>query len=320
MQHEKDVAAIHLEGDRARADSLKATARYMNQSRASLPKTPMLPRFKGTDGNIDAYLQRFERYTENEGWSVGCHAIYISALLEGTALEVYHRLPTTDANNYEIVNAALLKIKKYSLTGENYRRKLFSSKSSTSENASQFFARLEHFFNQWICLSKIELSFDALRYLLLGEQFLHSCSRELAVFIRERTPSNISEMMNLASIFSDSRIVSGGKDATPAVLPTTVNNYPRNQGSKSMRTNPRPPREPLGCLLCNNVGHKAISCPTGRPVRNPNAPYSRGPVFANASLTMPMDRGFALANTAGTEQVDQGPYAWSCPRLGRPKR
>ena len=106
----------------------------MNQSRASLPKTPMLPRFKETDGNIDAYLQRFERYAENEGWSVGCYAIYLSALLEGTALEVYHRLPTTDANNNEIVKAALLK--KYSLTGEDYRNKLLSNKASTSENSS----------------------------------------------------------------------------------------------------------------------------------------------------------------------------------------
>ena len=303
MQHEKDMAAIHLESDRARADSLKATARDMNQSRASLPKTHMLPRFKESDGNIDAYLQRFERYAENEGWSFSCYAIYISALLEGTALEVYHRLPTSDANNYEIVKAALLK--KYSLTGDDYRNKLFSSRANTSENASQFFARLEHFLNQWICLSKIDLSFDALRDLLLGEQFLHSCSRELAVFIRERTPSNISEMMNLANIFSDSRIVTGGKDATPAVLPTTGNNSPRNQGNESLRTNPRPTREPLRCFLCNTVGHKAISCPTGRPVRNPNAPYSRGPVFANASLTMPMGRGFALANTAGPEKVDQ---------------
>ena len=97
MQHDNDMAAMHLEGHRARADYLNATARDMNQSRSSLPKSPMLPRFKETDGNIDVYLQWFERYAENEGWSVGCHPIYLSALLEGTALELYHRLPTADA-------------------------------------------------------------------------------------------------------------------------------------------------------------------------------------------------------------------------------
>ena len=109
MQHDNDMAAMHLEGHRARADYLNATARDMNQSRSSLPKSPMLPRFKETDGNIDVYLQWFERYTENEGWSVGCHPIYLSALLEGTALEVYHRLPTADAKYYGIVKAAHLK-------------------------------------------------------------------------------------------------------------------------------------------------------------------------------------------------------------------
>ena len=103
------MAAMHLEGHRARADYLNATARDMNQSRSSLPKSPMLPRFKETDGNIDVYLKWFERYAENEGWSVGCHPIYLSALLEGTALEVYHRLPTADAKYYGIIKAAHLK-------------------------------------------------------------------------------------------------------------------------------------------------------------------------------------------------------------------
>ena len=129
---------------------------------AFCPRTPMLRRFKESEGNIDAYLHKFERYAENEGWSVNCHAIYLSVLLEGPALEVYHRLPASDANNYEVVKEALLR--KYSLTSGDNRKKFFACKQNSNENALQFFSRLEHIIYQWILLSnKIDHSFEAFK-------------------------------------------------------------------------------------------------------------------------------------------------------------
>ena len=161
MQHEKDMAVLHLEEDRARAEQSNVSSRETSVSRTSLPKTPMLPRFKESEGSIDAYLVRFERYASNEGWSRDCYALYLSALLEVTALDVYHRLPDQEANDYDVLKEALLR--KYSLTVEDFRKKLYFSKQSASETASQFFSRLERFFSQWIALSKIELNFDSLK-------------------------------------------------------------------------------------------------------------------------------------------------------------
>ena len=57
MQHEKDMAVLHLEEDRARAEQSNVSSREMNVSRTFLPKTPMLPRFKESEGSIDAYLR-----------------------------------------------------------------------------------------------------------------------------------------------------------------------------------------------------------------------------------------------------------------------
>ena len=108
MQHEKDMAVLHLEEDRARAEQSNVFSREMNVSRTSLPKTPMLPRFKESEDSIDAYLVMFERYASNEGWSRDCYALYLSALLEGTALDVYHRLPDQEANDYDVLKEALL--------------------------------------------------------------------------------------------------------------------------------------------------------------------------------------------------------------------
>ena len=79
VQHEKDMAVLHLEEDRARAELSNVSSRELNVSRTSLPKTPMLPHFKESEGSIDAYLVRFERYASNEGWSHDCYALYLSA-------------------------------------------------------------------------------------------------------------------------------------------------------------------------------------------------------------------------------------------------
>ena len=130
MQHEKDMAVLHLEEDRARVEQGNVSSREMNVSRSSLPKTPMLPRFKESEGSIDAYLVRFERYASNEGWNRDCYALYLSALLEGTALEVYHRLSDQEAKDYDALKEALLR--KYSLTVEDFRKKFYFSKQSVS--------------------------------------------------------------------------------------------------------------------------------------------------------------------------------------------
>ena len=313
MQHEKDMAVLHLEEDRARVEQGNVSSREMNVSRSSLPKTPMLPRFKESEGSIDAYLVRFERYASNEGWNRDCYALYLSALLEGTALEVYHRLSDQEANDYDALKEALLR--KYSLTVEDFRKKFYFSKQSVSETASQFFSRLEHFFLQWIALSKIDLNFDSLKELILGEQFLHSCPRDLALFIRERTPTNVSEMMKLTTVYTDSRAAAGMRQdkimATPPMskLPDRTSN-PGN-GQKTFP--PRVSREPMRCFLCNEIGYKAQQCRKGRPpphsTPNPR-PKDRGPVYASACLTLPVGPVNDIKDLAG--DTEAGDFVLAC--------
>ena len=136
MQHEKDMAILHLEEDRARAEQSNVSSREMNVSRTSLPKTPMLPRFKESEGSIDAYLVRFERYASNEGWSRDCYALYLSALLEGTALDVYHRLPDQEANDYDALKELTPPYLPY-LILHKYKTTLYLTPNTTSFNNSR---------------------------------------------------------------------------------------------------------------------------------------------------------------------------------------
>ncbi|KAJ8032658.1 hypothetical protein HOLleu_26239 [Holothuria leucospilota] len=58
-------------------------------SHAYRAKAPKLPRFnEGTD-DLDAYLQRFERYSRNQGWDRKEWATNLSALLHGKALDIH---------------------------------------------------------------------------------------------------------------------------------------------------------------------------------------------------------------------------------------
>ena len=145
-QHEKDILRIQAESDRIRSQET-SMSREINDSAyrpRNYGRSPKLPVFCDGKDDMDAYLQRFERYAENEGWEDGCYGTYLGTLLSGKALEVYSRLPASEAKDYSKLKEALLI--HYQLTQEDYRKKFHSGTQTSMETASQYLARLEHFF------------------------------------------------------------------------------------------------------------------------------------------------------------------------------
>ncbi len=66
---------------------------------SSKARVPKLPFFTEKD-ELDAYLERFERFARAVKWPEDTWAGNLSALLTGKALEVYSRLAADDANDY----------------------------------------------------------------------------------------------------------------------------------------------------------------------------------------------------------------------------
>ena len=282
-QHEKDVLRIQVEADRIHSQET-SMSREMNDS-AYRPRnsgrSPKLPVFSEGKDDMDAYLQRFERYAEHEGWDANCYGTYLGSLLSGKALEVYSRLPNSEASDYSQLKEALLI--HYQLTQEDYRKKFHSGTQTSMETAAQYLARLEHFFDNWIRLSKIEESFEGLRELILVEKFLHSCPRELALFIRKRSPSDMKHLLELAKIFTSARAAVGG-----SVKP----HQPNRDTDPSSNSQPIPNRPNTGpnwnqhpgrglCYLCQKPGHRMAACPTGKPQRYDDR--MRQPVHGHAA-------------------------------------
>ena len=68
----------------------------------------------------------------------------------------------------------------------------------TDESPDQFIIRLSTYLIRWLELSKTEKTFEGLKDLIVKEQFINSCPKELAVHLRERAPETLEEMAKIA--------------------------------------------------------------------------------------------------------------------------
>lgn len=201
---------IQLERVKAEALALEINSKHEGvpiasgvQGRAKLPK---LPPINDQRDCIDAYLQRFERFAENAKWSRDTWSINLSALLTGTSLEVYSRLSPGDAFDYDKLKCSLLQ--RFRLSEEGFREKFRGTKPDKGENPPQFLARIDNYLTRWMELAKSPPTFEGLKDLMLREQFISSCSKTLATFLRERHPKDIKEMTRLAEQFIEAHGVS----------------------------------------------------------------------------------------------------------------
>ena len=185
-EHELELA--HL--GQGRNDTKRAEVR---EDRAKAPK---LPSFLDGKDDLDDYLQRFDRFATTAKWEKTGWASKLSALLSGRALEVYSRSSEEAAQDYDRVKLALMK--RYDLTEDGYRHKFRASKAEVDESPEQFIVRLDRYLLRWLELSNTEHSFEGLKDLIVKEQFIDSCPKELAIHLRERAPETLVQVAKIA--------------------------------------------------------------------------------------------------------------------------
>ena len=239
-EHELEIARLTVENADGRPE--------VREDRAKAPK---LPSFVDGKADLDAYLQRFERFAETAKWKKDGWASKLSALLSGRALEVYSRLSEDAAKDYDRVKIALMK--RYDLTEDGYRRKFRASKPEVDESPEQFIVRLDRYLLRWLELSNTARTFDGLKDLIVKEQFIDSFPKDLAIHLRERAPETLAKIAKIA----DQYLEAHGKHLfSSASRKPTV--QPERDEAKNMQINP----PALHCFKCNTRGHKAVNCPT----------------------------------------------------------
>jgi len=153
---------------------------------------PKLASFEESKDYIDSYIHRYEQYAIVQGWKKDTWAVYLAALLKGKALDVYARLTPKEATDYDVLKTALLK--RFNKTEEEgYKQQFHTSKAEVNESPQQFITRLASYLIRWVELAKVEQTYDGLLTLVVREQYLNMCMKELELFLRERAVTDLTE-------------------------------------------------------------------------------------------------------------------------------
>ena len=123
--HERELRKLEMEADIMRQKEAAEAAKRKHKLelvrlgqgnrdermgfREDRAKAPKLPSFVDGKDDLDAYLQRFERFADTAKWNKTGWASKLSALLFVRALEVYSCLSEEAAKDYDKVKIMLMK-------------------------------------------------------------------------------------------------------------------------------------------------------------------------------------------------------------------
>ena len=251
LKHNFEMKHLELMGQlEVQRATFKTELEKQKSEKLAHARDPNLPYFEESKDKMDSYLSRFEKYATANKWDKNVWAAYLSALLKGRALDVYDRLSTEDAADYDKLKDALLK--NFDMTERGFRKKFRYSRPERSETFIQFSSRLCSYLNKWLTMAKVEKSFEAVCDFMARDQFLEACSRELFVHLKPKAFENLDAMAKEADLFAEAR---GG-------VFSCVNKGQRdnNKGAAQSKPESKPSGKPeIKCGICGK-GHLTIRC------------------------------------------------------------
>ena len=207
---------------------------------------------------MDGYIKKFENIARHNKWDRGSWATFLSGLLTGKASEVIARIPADDVNDYDLIKAELLK--RFNKTEEGFKQKFFSSKAETDESPQQYLARLVHYLTRWVELAEVDQSYEGLRDLVVREQFLGMCSKEMEIFLREGAVKELAVIAKRAEHYLDAHKTKGLGWTRTMMRVETRREEPRDNRGANQEVRGNKFTEMRRCLNCGLRGHIMKDC------------------------------------------------------------
>ena len=288
LKHSFEMKHLELMGQlEVQRATFKTELEKQKSEKLAHARDPKLPYFEESKDKMDSYLSRFEKYATANKWDKNVWAAYLSALLKGRALDVYDRLSTEDAADYDKLKDALLK--NFDMTERGFRKKFRYSRPERSETFIQFSSRLCSYLNKWLTMAKVEKSFEAVCDFMARDQFLEACSRELFVHLKPKTFENLDTMAKEADLFAEAR---GG-------VFSCVNKGQRDNNKAAAQSKPesKPSGKPeIKCGICGK-GHLTIRC-----YKNPDRKQAySAEVASGSSASKGSNSDYGGENEQGTQ-------------------
>lgn len=291
LQEEKTVIELKLKlyeqqarlAPAAVSDPSASTVSSSSSAHGYQSPHKLIPPFNEGRDELDAYIQRFERVANSQGWPADKWALSLSLCLTGEALSAVSRMAADDAVDYAKLKQTLLQRFRY--TEEGYRAKFRNSRAENSETGRQFAARLAGYFDHWQQMAKTERTYEDLRDIIISEQFLRRCHEKLAVFLKERGCRGLDKLAETADHYLEAQgLINLGKskeDKEPGKF-AAQSRVPDGQNAKGK----------IHCFLCNKLGHRAADCwSKTRPTNSKGPTCSKCRKGGHKEDTCPYDAG-----------------------------
>ena len=156
-------------------------------------------------------------------------------------------------------------MKRYELTEDGFKRNFRACRPEPGETFSQFSVRLASYLTKRIEMSDCLKTYEALFDLMMRDQFLHICNKELTLYLKERIPPSLQQMATLADQFKEARLTSavsltypsGTKKSNSKPRQGSVNQF--DTGKKQESSGFR--KGEMRCFRCGSSSHMVMNCP-----------------------------------------------------------
>uniref|UniRef100_A0A3B3HSJ7 Gypsy retrotransposon integrase-like protein 1 n=1 Tax=Oryzias latipes TaxID=8090 RepID=A0A3B3HSJ7_ORYLA len=233
----------------------------------------LVPAFR--ESEVDSYFNAFERVASALDWPKDMWPILLHCKLVGKAQEVVSALSLQESLDYSVLKEAILRA--YELVPEAYRQRYRNHKKSSEQTFVEFAREKGNLFDKWCASSNVKDDFEALRQLVLLEDFKRALPEKLVVFLNEQKVSSLSKAAVLADEF-----VLTHKNVFGALHSQSHSDPLLTRLSHSDK--PKPPLSPpRSCFYCHKRGHLIADCYALKKSTSSSQPKGMGLMQATCS-------------------------------------